>query len=173
MMEDMKNLLIQALETRGVLGQVRAKLRSSVFKIVDDQDQKFNMGCGLKWENSQLYKISDTKLGLLSAELIREFMELYKMDYSLSVFIPECSISPERIRKDEILAKLGLKLSDNLTDIPTLYFIVYFFLHSITTDPARVTSFLDTLNKKDIESETEKLVTENIKLFSNDGELVS
>ena len=44
----MKNLIIQSLETKGVLGQIRAQLRSSVFKIVDEQDQQFNFGCGLK-----------------------------------------------------------------------------------------------------------------------------
>lgn len=167
-MEDMKNLLIQALETRGVLGQVRAKLRSSVFKIVDDQDQKFNMGCGLKWENPLLYKISDTKIGLLSAELIREFMELFKMDYSLSVFIPECSISPERIRKEEILAKLGIKLNNSLQELPTLHIIIFYFLYSINNDPGKITDFLNSIGREDLEQASEKIVTDNIKSFSNE-----
>ena len=56
----MKNLIIQSLETKGVLGQIRAELRSSVFKIVDEQDQQYNFGCGLKWENPTLYKILET-----------------------------------------------------------------------------------------------------------------
>ena len=91
-MEEMKNLVIQTLETRGVLGQIRAKLRSSVFKIVEEQDSRSNiqMGCGMKWENSLLYKIKETNLGGVIAELIREFMEYLKMDYSLSVFICCC-----------------------------------------------------------------------------------
>lgn len=132
-MEEMKNLVIQALETRGVLGQIRAKLRSSVFKIVDEQDQKFNMGCGLKWENQLLYKIGDSKLGTLTAEIIREFMEYLRMDYSLSVFIPECSISPERLKKEEILAKLGLKNPDALGELPILFYIIYYFMYSLLT----------------------------------------
>ena len=73
-MEEMKELIIQSLETKGVLGQIRAHLRSAVFKVVDEQDQQFNTGCGLKWENKTLYKILETKIGTLLAEIIREFM---------------------------------------------------------------------------------------------------
>ena len=85
----MKDLVIQALENKGVLGQIRARLRSAVFKIVDEQDQQRKIGCGLKWENPLLYKILETKIGLLLSEVIREFMEYFRMDYSLSIFIPE------------------------------------------------------------------------------------
>jgi hypothetical protein len=171
MMDDMKNLLIQALETRGVLGQIRAKLRSSVFKIVDDQDQKFNMGCGLKWENPTLYKITDTKIGQLSAELIREFMEYLKMDYSLSVFIPECSISPERIRKEEIFGKLGIKPNSELNESPTLYFIIYYFLFSVITEPNKVIEFMNSVKKEDVEDQTEKIINENQKNFYNENNM--
>jgi len=163
MMEDMKNLLIQALETRGVLGQVRAKLRSSVFKIVDDQDQKFNMGCGLKWENPALYKISDTKVGLLSAEIIREFMEILKMDYSLSVFIPECSISPERINKEEIFAKLGLRIDSSLSEVPILYMLIYHFLFSVMSEPNKVSEIISTIKKDEVENISDRLISDNLR----------
>ena len=33
------------------------------------------------------------------------------MDYSLSIFIPECGISLERLRKEEIWGKIGLSNS--------------------------------------------------------------
>lgn len=166
MMEEMKNLLIQALETRGVLGQIRAKLRSSVFKIVDDQDQKFNMGCGLKWENPSLYKISDTKIGALSAELIREFMEYLKMDYSLSVFIPECSISPERIKKDDIHSKLGIRVDESSAELPTIYLIIYHFLYSVMNNPQNVFDILSTIKKDEIEQVSDRLINDNIRQFS-------
>jgi hypothetical protein len=139
-MEEMKNYVIQSLETKGLLGQIRAQLRSSVFKIVDDQDQKYNMGCGLKWENPLLYQISETKGGTLHAELIREFMEFYRMDYSLSTFIPECSISPERLKKEELFAKLGVKASS--TEMPLMNMITLFFLESVIKEPERVAEFM-------------------------------
>ena len=129
-MEEMKELIIQSLETKGVLGQIRAHLRSAVFKVVDEQDQQFNTGCGLKWENKTLYKILETKIGTLLAEIIREFMEYFRMDYSLSIFIPECGISPERLNKKEILGKIGIMSNpsnDKFTaglHLPLLYYII-------------------------------------------------
>jgi len=149
-MEEMKNLVIQTLETRGILGQIRAKLRSAVFKVVDDQDSKLNSqpsGCGLKWENPNLYKIKETSMGGLTAEMIREYMEYFRMDYSLSVFIPECSISPERLKKEEIHARLGLNLNGFNTDLPFLYFIINYFMESIQTNPEKVFQFLNKLGK--------------------------
>jgi hypothetical protein len=148
-MEEMKNLVIQSLETRGVLGQIRAQLRSSVFKIVDEQDQKFNMGCGLKWENNLLYKITEQKLGTLSAELMREYMEFFKMDYSLSVFIPECSISPERLKREEMFAKLGLKFNqmNNNGDFPMINFIIFYFIESVINNPEHVYELWNNLNR--------------------------
>jgi FGFR1 oncogene partner len=139
-MEEMKNYVIQALETKGLLGQIRAQLRSSVFKIVDDQDQKYNMGCGLKWENPMLYQISETKGGTLHAELIREFMEYFRMDYSLSTFIPECSISPERLKREELIAKLGIKGASS--DLPLLNMIVLYFIEAVNKEPERVNEFM-------------------------------
>jgi hypothetical protein len=166
-MEEMKNLVIQSLETRGVLGQIRAKIRSSVFRIVDEQDQKSNMGCGLKWENQNLYKISETKCGLLVAELMREFMECMKMDYSLSVFIPECSISPERLKKEEIFYKMGLKLNlmNSFGDVPILHYIIYYFLESLINNPNNVYSVLDNINCGNIEKSLDDLVENNLKNF--------
>lgn len=171
-MEEMKNLVIQSLETRGVLGQIRAKLRSSVFKIVDEQDQKFNMGCGLKWENPSLYKISDTKCGTLVAELMREFMEFFKMDYSLSVFIPECSISPERLKREEIFAKLGLKSNSVISEFPMLYFILHYFCESLIIHPEKV---YDSINNSrillfinlvhDIEKTTDEIIENNLRNY--------
>ncbi len=168
-MEEMKNLVIQSLETRGVLGQIRAKIRSSVFKIVDEQEQKSSMGCGLRWENSTLYKILETKCGLLLAELMREFMESYKMDYSLSVFIPECSISPERLKKEDIFCKMGLKLNlmNFFGEIPILNYIIYYFLESIATNPEKVYSTFSNINCSNIEKMTDDLIENNLKSFYN------
>lgn len=161
----MKNLVIQSLETRGVLGQIRAKIRSSVFKIVDEQEQKSNMGCGLKWENPSLYKISETKCGLLLAELMREFMECFKMDYSLSVFIPECSISPEKLKRDEIFYKMGLKLNlmNFFGDVPILNFVIYYFLESLANNPEKVYASFSNVNSENIEKMTDELIEKNLK----------
>lgn len=165
-MEEMKNLIIQSLETKGVLGQIRAKLRSSVFKIVDEQDQRVNMGCGLKWENPTLYNISETKVGTLIAELIREFMEYFRMDYSLSTFIPECSISPERLRKEELFAKLGIKPGslNNTSEMPLIYFMTYYFLESLIVNPEHVYESLSNI-KNEVEKQSDELIENNMRNY--------
>lgn len=163
-MEDMKNLIIQSLETKGVLGQIRANLRSAVFKMVDEQDQQFKLGCGLKWENPTLYKIIETKVGTLLSEVIREFMEYFRMDYALSIFIPECGISPERLKKDEILGKMGLNGSNEFMaqmQLPLLYYIMFYFIQSLKENPTKV---LETIKKvqDNVEAKADEIIDTNI-----------
>ena len=166
-MEEMKELIIQSLETKGVLGQIRAHLRSAVFKVVDEQDQQFNTGCGLKWENKTLYKILETKIGTLLAEIIREFMEYFRMDYSLSIFIPECGISPERLNRKEILGKLGMMSNpqnDKFTaglHLPLLYYIINYFISELKENPNKV---IDSIKKyqNDIEAKSDELIENNM-----------
>jgi FGFR1 oncogene partner len=170
-MEEMKELIIQSLETKGVLGQIRAHLRSAVFKVVDEQDQQFNTGCGLKWENKTLYKILETKIGTLLAEIIREFMEYFRMDYSLSIFIPECGISPERLNRKEILGKLGIMsnpANDKFTaglHLPLLYYIINYFIAELKANPNKV---IDSIKKSqnDLESKTDEIIESNLSEFA-------
>ena len=170
-MEEMKELIIQSLETKGVLGQIRAHLRSAVFKVVDEQDQQFNTGCGLKWENKTLYKILETKIGTLLAEIIREFMEYFRMDYSLSIFIPECGISPERLNRKEILGKLGIMSNpqnDKFTaglHLPLLYYIINYFISEFKANPNKV---IDSIKKSqnDLESKTDEIIENNLTEFT-------
>ncbi len=160
----MKNLIIQSLETKGVLGQIRAQLRSSVFKIVDEQDQQFNFGCGLKWENPTLYKILETRIGTLLAEIIRDFMEYFRMDYSLSIFIPECGISPERLKKEEILGKIGLGKNEQILSklqLPLLYYIMHFFIQNVKENPIKVLETI--LNvQDDLEKKSDEIIDNNL-----------
>ncbi|MCQ2818147.1 MAG: hypothetical protein MJ252_12850 [archaeon] len=165
-MESMKDLVIQALETKGVLGQIRARLRSAVFKIVDEQDQQGKFGCGLKWENKKLYRILETKVGQLLSEVMREFMEYYRMDYSLSIFIPECGISPERLKKEDILEKLGVN-QDSMDffqqlQMPLLYYIIFYFMENLKKNPEEVLRSIKKA-KTDVEKECDIIIKGNEK----------
>ena len=170
-MEEMKELIIQSLETKGVLGQIRAHLRSAVFKVVDEQDQQFNTGCGLKWENKTLYKILETKIGTLLAEIIREFMEYFRMDYSLSIFIPECGISPERLNRKEILGKLGIMSNpsnDKFTaglHLPLLYYIINYFISELKANPNKVIESIKK-SQNDLEAKTDEIIENNLSEFT-------
>ena len=91
-MDELKNVVIQTLETNGMLNQLRAKLRSNVFQIIEQQDSNLKTSTGFQWENPLALKILETPEGMLCTELIREFLEFYRMDYTMSVFLPECSL---------------------------------------------------------------------------------
>ncbi len=93
-MDELKNLVIQTLETNGILGQLRAQLRSCVFKVIDNQDQvEKGHGSGFHWENPMARKIMQQASGLICTELIKDFLEFYKLDYSLSIFMPEVNLT--------------------------------------------------------------------------------
>ena len=82
-MEDLKELIIQTLDAAGVLDKIRAQLRLQVFKAVQNDEGK------LQNENSKPVKIAQSPEGNLAAALFRDFLECYKMKYSLNVLIPE------------------------------------------------------------------------------------
>ena len=85
-MDDLKNLMIQTLESNGILGQLRAQIRCSVFKIIDNQDDmenpKLRGKSALHWENQKARECLSLPNSTLLAELIREFLEYYKLDYT-------------------------------------------------------------------------------------------
>ena len=91
-MDELKNLVIQSLETNGVLGQVRAQLRSCVFKVIDNQDQVEQRRSSFHWENPRAKELRESQQSSLMAELIREFLEFYRLDYTLAIYKPETNI---------------------------------------------------------------------------------
>ena len=55
---------------------------------------------------------------MIAADLIREFLEFYRMDYSLGVFMPECNLNKEPLRKNDLKKRSGLEEAD--TSMPLL-----------------------------------------------------
>ena len=110
-MDDLKNLVIQTLETNGILGQLRAQLRSCVFKVIDNQEPIEKGQSSFHWDNPHAKKILQTASGVLCAELIRDFLEFYKLDYSLSIFLPESGLK-QGGNKEELIKKVGLETNE-------------------------------------------------------------
>lgn len=54
-----------------------------------------------------MHEDADTKLVAL---LVKDFLEHYKMDYTLSVYLPEIALSgnSEQVSKDDLATKAGL-----------------------------------------------------------------
>ena len=47
----------------------------------------------LHWENKKARDVLQTQHGLLLAELIREYLEFYQLDYSKQIFMPETNLN--------------------------------------------------------------------------------
>ena len=92
-MDDLKNLVIQSLETNGTLGQVRAQLRSCVFKAIDSSDQVESKKSSFHWENPLALKLRENPASTFAAEIIQEFMEFYRLKYSAAIFGPEANLN--------------------------------------------------------------------------------
>ena len=83
-MDDLKNIVIQNLEQEGTLGSLRAQLRAQVFKAIETYaDTNTKKSAGFQWQNPVAEKIHEDAESKVMALLIREYLEYYKMDYTL------------------------------------------------------------------------------------------
>jgi hypothetical protein len=127
---DLKNIVIQSLESKGILSQLRAQIRSSVFKIIEDQESKDSKNPAFFWENPLCQKIHDTEEGLLSIELMHEFFEFFRMDYTNNVFIHESNYK-ESFTRD--MVKKKLHVNDTKNEQPLLLLIIKQLLGGLFT----------------------------------------
>eukprot|EP00928_Gymnodinium_smaydae_P028969 TRINITY_DN21952_c0_g2_i1.p1 TRINITY_DN21952_c0_g2~~TRINITY_DN21952_c0_g2_i1.p1 ORF type:complete len:537 (+),score=85.59 TRINITY_DN21952_c0_g2_i1:76-1686(+) len=103
-LEDMKNLVVSALEENGVLGEIRAQLRANVYKAIECEDDQVNM----EPNNSAASKLMKSPNGRLMSEIVAEFFDFYDLRHTLSVFVPESSIGRERRSRAEVAFDAGL-----------------------------------------------------------------
>ncbi|KAM9179399.1 centrosomal protein 20 isoform 2-T2 [Mergus octosetaceus] len=109
---ELKQALKEALEKRGVLGQIRANIRAEVFHALDDQSEPRPP---LSREN------------LVINELVREYLEYNKYKYTASVLTaagqPEVPLDRQFLVKE-----LNIAEDANAKSVPLLYGIISHFL---------------------------------------------
>ncbi|OMJ84752.1 hypothetical protein SteCoe_14073 [Stentor coeruleus] len=96
-MEDLKKIVVEALDKNGSLDMIRAQLRSSVFGAIKSEQSK-----AVKTENS---KIIESEPGQFSVELLRDFLEKSEAVNTLHVFSLESQIQPDT--KLKVQKRLG------------------------------------------------------------------
>ncbi|XP_011500243.1 PREDICTED: protein PF14_0175-like [Ceratosolen solmsi marchali] len=89
---ELRDLVVQTLENNGVLAKVRAELRASVFLTLEEQESVLNPEPFLNKSVKQYLSNSEGKL-LFS--LVREFLEYFGLDYTISVYDPETYFGKE------------------------------------------------------------------------------
>lgn len=106
-MEELKEMIIQTLDVVGVLDKIRAQLRLSVFTAVQNDENRAPP------PQSRAFREVAQSQGTLAAALLIDFLECYKMKYSLNVFIPECHYTVDDTR-EFLSQELQLQLQPGL-----------------------------------------------------------
>ncbi|XP_046392470.1 centrosomal protein 43-like [Ischnura elegans] len=83
---ELRDLVAQTLEKNGALAKIKAELRASVFLALEEQESIENKTPFL---NQPLRDFLSTSEGELVSCLVREFLEYFHLDYTLSVFDQE------------------------------------------------------------------------------------
>ncbi|XP_060098189.1 centrosomal protein 43 isoform X6 [Heteronotia binoei] len=85
---ELRDLLVQTLESSGVLNKIKAELRAAVFLALEEQEKVENK---TPLVNESLKTFLNTKDGRLVTGLVTEFLQFFNLDFTLAVFQPESS----------------------------------------------------------------------------------
>ncbi|KAG8432955.1 hypothetical protein GDO86_017282 [Hymenochirus boettgeri] len=110
---DLKAVVKDTLEKRGVIGQLKARVRAEVFEALDDRTEPKPV---LSHEN------------LLINELIREYLEFNKYKYTASVLTAETGLSDIPLDRSFLAKELGVVEDNSAQSVPLLYGILACFL---------------------------------------------
>ena len=152
---DLKNIVIQSLESKGILSQLRAQIRSSVFKIIEDQESKENKNPAFFWENPLCQKIHESDEGLQAVELMHEFFEFFRMDYTNNVFVHESNYK-ETFSRDDVLKKLHIEKQSTKEDQPLLMNIIRMLAGGLVSSKSNTAAVADECKKETLAIEPEQ-----------------
>lgn len=111
--EELKQVLKSTLENRGVMDELKAKIRAEIFNVLDDKSESKPVLCH---EN------------LLLNELIREYLEFNKYKYTSSVFLQETGQPQEALGRDFLAHELHITQDPTARSVPLLYGMLQHFM---------------------------------------------
>ena len=108
--EELKNALKETLEQKGVLNQIRAIMRQSIFEAIESDDKP------------QQTLSNDN---LIINELIKEYLNYNNYLHSLSVFQAETGQPKNKLDRDFIAKELNIIETNSSKQVPLLYTILF------------------------------------------------
>ena len=96
-MEEFKDLIYQLLDNAGSMDAIRSALRSNIFQAIEELREK------------SIDEVLTTQTENLVGELIIDFMQFYKVDNSLEMFLFETNLDTNSTADQMIQNTLGLK----------------------------------------------------------------
>src|SRR5207249_3863411 len=107
---ELHDLIVQTLESNGVLGKIKAQLRSSVFiALEEERKDESPLAAG---NNRPLQTFLSTPEGVAVASLFRDFLQCLGLEFTLSVFEPETNCGKQYVPRTraQLAEDLGLSL---------------------------------------------------------------
>lgn len=92
----------ESLESRGVLGSIRAQLRAAVLDAMLDVDSKQQR------EETVRQRLRHVPHGDVALELVTDFLASCGLDKSLCVLVPEAGLDPGGVDRSKLRGKMGL-----------------------------------------------------------------
>merc|ERR1712062_477121 len=155
---ELRDLVTSALQTSGVLGKIKAQLRSNVYLAIEGEDELKKKSNHV---NTKLDRFASTSEGRLALQLIREFLVFFGLDYSQMVFEPE-AIEGRGVTlrdREELIENLGFAETLN-QDVPLLSEIIklskVFVLKSETPTPTSEAKKFLFRNEEDLSLASDK-----------------
>ncbi|XP_065487472.1 centrosomal protein 43 isoform X1 [Caloenas nicobarica] len=118
---ELRDLLVQTLETSGVLNKIKAELRAAVFLALEEQEKVENK---TPLVNESLKSFLGTKDGRLVAGLVAEFLRFFNLDFTLAVFQPESSTLNGLDGRENLARDLGIIEAEGTVSGPLLLEVV-------------------------------------------------
>ncbi|XP_009904633.1 centrosomal protein 43 [Dryobates pubescens] len=118
---ELRDLLVQTLESSGVLNKIKAELRAAVFLALEEQEKVENK---TPLVNESLRSFLGTKDGRLVAGLVAEFLRFFNLDFTLAVFQPESSTLNGLDGRENLARDLGIIEAEGTVGGPLLLEVV-------------------------------------------------
>ncbi|GAB0186979.1 centrosomal protein 43 [Grus japonensis] len=118
---ELRDLLVQTLESSGVLNKIKAELRAAVFLALEEQEKVENK---TPLVNESLKSFLGTKDGRLVAGLVAEFLRFFNLDFTLAVFQPESSTLNGLDGRENLARDLGIIEAEGTVSGPLLLEVV-------------------------------------------------
>eukprot|EP01135_Chromosphaera_perkinsii_P002708 Nk52_evm76s226 gene=Nk52_evmTU76s226 len=124
--EELKDALQEALESRGSLDKLKARIRAEIF-------------CALDEHSDPKPKLSNENL--VMNELIREYLEYNKYNYAASVLMAESGQPQQKLGREFIGEELNLTEDPKNKNIPLLYSLLSHFMNKGSTTTSQPRTF--------------------------------
>ena len=108
--EDLKNALKETLEQKGVLNEIRARMRQSIFEAIESDDKPQP-------------KLSNENL-IINA-LIKEYLDYNNYLHTSSVFQAESGQPKDKLDRNFIASQLNISETNQSQKVPLLYSILF------------------------------------------------